>query len=434
MFISPKERSRICSIRYPALRKVWLRSVFLFLNFFLITMALYHLKPASRSLFIDLMGADKLPYVWIGTAISMIIFIPFYNCMVADRSRFHVVLGTCMSVIVLLLLFRFMLLKESGLTAVAFYIFVDISGVVLVEQFWSLCNSVYNTEEGKRWYGIVGIGGPLGGVVGGWTSVLLLRHTQLQTPDLLPMTCAVILLTFNLTWIMGKIGLYCEVDSPLIFVPGQKKNNWRFLSKNRYLLLITVILLLAQLASPLVDYQFLKTVESNYPDRELRTEFLGFFSAVINLVAIIVNIGITPVVHRGFGVIAGLLIQPLMMTLCSFGFLLHPTLFWGTAAKISDRGLFNSINRASKELLYVPIDPVLIYQAKAWIDMFGFRIFKVFGSLLILSVTNWLPFRINVRELGWFTVCICAVWIILVLILKQDYRMMIRKFVRSMSG
>ncbi|MEE4355259.1 MAG: Npt1/Npt2 family nucleotide transporter [Desulfococcaceae bacterium] len=148
--------------------------------------------------------------------------------MVAYLSRFYVVMGTCMAVIFLLLFFRFMLLKESRFIAVAFYIFVDIIGVVLVEQFWSLTNSVYDTEEGRRWYSIVGIGGPLGGVVGGWTSAMLLRHTHLQTPDLLPVTCVIILLTFDLTWIMGKFGLYCEVDTPLLFRRTRRRTDGRF--------------------------------------------------------------------------------------------------------------------------------------------------------------------------------------------------------------
>jgi AAA family ATP:ADP antiporter len=93
----------------------------------------------------------------------------------------------------------------------------------------------------------------------------------------------------------------------------------------------------------------------------------------------------------------------------------------GAVAKISDRGLSYSINRASKELLYVPIDSVLIYQAKAWIDMFGYRLFKIFGSVLILIFTQWLPFAIGVPQLSWFTVAICLVWVLLVLAIRRDY-------------
>jgi len=127
------------------------------------------------------------------------------------------------------------------------------------------------------------------------------------------------------------------------------------------------------------------------------------------------------------GPIAGLLLQPLMIWIFSIWFFIQPTLYFSAATKISDRALSYSINRASKELLYVPVDSVLIYQAKAWIDMFGYRLFKVSGSLLILLFTQWLPFRISVPQLSWFSVSICVIWIILVYLVRQDYHLVCQK-------
>ncbi len=92
--------------------------------------------------------------------------------------------------------------------------------------------------------------------------------------------------------------------------------------------------------------------------------------------------------------------------------------------RISDRGLSYSINRASKELLYVPIDPFLIYQAKAWIDMFGYRIFKVMGSVLILLFTQWTVWQVSVPELGWLTLVICATWVGVIVALRSDYQLL----------
>ncbi len=186
-------------------------------------------------------------------------------------------------------------------------------------------------------------------------------------------------------------------------------------------MLIAGILLLAQLASPLVEYQFLKTVEASYLEIEARTTFLSMFFSLLGAVSIAVNLILTPAVHRLLGVIAGLMVQPLMLGLCSLGFHFQPTLFFAGATKISDRGLSYSINRASKELLYVPIDSVLIYQAKAWIDMFGYRLFKIFGSFFILIFTQWLPVPASVPQLSWFIFTICLLWICLIQIIRRDY-------------
>jgi len=201
-----------CKAKYIVLRRLGFRALFLFVNFFLIVMALYQLKPASRSLFIESLGARQLPYVWIATALTMGIFITFYHRLVERRSRINVVLGTCLVISALLVVFRLLLNYPGSVAPACLYVFVDILGVVLVEQFWSLTNSIYTTQEGRSWYGLVGTGGLVGGVLGGWVSALLIKYTPLQTPDLLLTAAASIVIIFILTWIMGKAGIFCEVD------------------------------------------------------------------------------------------------------------------------------------------------------------------------------------------------------------------------------
>jgi AAA family ATP:ADP antiporter len=411
-----------CKARYIALRKLGFRALFLFVNFFLIIMALYQLKPASRSLFIESLGAQQLPYIWIATAVTMGVFIVYYHRLVERRSRINVVLGTCLVVSTLLVVFRILLNYPGPIAAAGLYVFVDILGVVLIEQFWSLTNSIYTTQEGKSWYGFVGTGGLVGGVIGGWVSAMFIKHTPLQTPDLLLTAAAIIAIIFCLTWIMGRAGIFCEVDQ-VARVIEPSSGGWRILGHSRYLLLIAAILLLAQLASPLVEYQFLNSVEASYPEREARTAFLSLFFAVLGALSIAVNIGITPLVHRYLGAIAGLLVQPLLIWIFSLCFFFQSTLYIAGATKISDRAMSYSINRASKELLYVPVDSVLIYQAKAWIDMFGYRLFKVAGSVLILLSTQWLPFAASLPQLSWFTAIICVIWIILIMMLRHDYQL-----------
>jgi AAA family ATP:ADP antiporter len=411
-----------CKARYVALRKLGFRALFLFVNFFLIIMAFYQLKPASRSLFIESLGAQQLPYVWIATALTMGIFIAFYHRLVERYSRINVVLGTCLVVSALLVVFRLLLNYPGPLASACLYVFVDILGVVLVEQFWSLTNSIYTTQEGKSWYGFVGTGGLIGGVLGGWVSAILIKYTPLQTPDLLLTAAATIIIIFVLTWIMGEAGIFCEVDEAVRIVEPNS-GGWRLVRHSRYLFLIAAILLLAQLASPLVEYQFLNSVETSYAEREARTAFLSLFFAIMGAVSIMVNLGITPLVHRYLGAIAGLLVQPLMIWIFSLCFFFQATLFFAGATKISDRAMSYSINRASKELQYVPVGSVLIYQAKDWIDMFGYRLFKVAGSVLILLFTQWLPFTVSLPQLSWFTVSICIIWIIFIMVLRHDYQL-----------
>ncbi len=399
-------------------RLTW-RAVTLFINFFLIILAYYHIKSASRSLFVEFLGADRLPYVWIGTAVFLGAVIGFYNRLVVRHSRLNVVEGTCLTFIVLLVLFRFLLEVGHPVTVVSFYIFVDIFSVVLVEQFWSLANTIYTSEQGKRWYGFVGTGGLAGGVAGGAISGALLDQHWLSTQGLLIVSAAILGLVFVLNLVMGRMGLYQEIAGT-----GRKRADagvLQTLLESRYLMLIAAILLLSQLCESVVEFQFMKSVQAAYQDLDARTSYVSWFYSVLGVFSIGINLVITPLVHRFLGIMAGLLAQPLLLGVFSVVFMLHPVLSAAAPMKISDRGLSYSINRASKELLYIPVDPVLTYQAKAWIDMFGYRVFKVLGSVLILILSVWRPLNSGMDLLSCLTILVCAVWIAAVFWVCREY-------------
>lgn len=395
------------------------RSLILFVNFFLIILAYYQVKSASRSLLIEYWGSSNFPYVWIISALVLGTFIGFYNRLVERQNRLWVVLGSLLAFIALLIGFRLLFEGAGAVAAVSFYVFVDIFSVILVEQFWSLANTVTESEAGRKSYWFIGTGGLVGGALGGALSALLLEVTGMTTPDLLLSCAAFLAVTLIVNLAMARAGLYREVKvegAPVIASGG-----WRALLESRYLLLIAAALLCAQLAQPVVEYQFLTTVEANFAELDRRTQFISSFFGVLGIVSVAVNLVLTPAIHRYLGIFAGMLSQPLILAVFSAGFMAQPTLMVVSAVKIADRGLSYSINRASKEQLYIPVDPVRTYQAKAWIDMLGYRLFKVVGAGLILILTQWLPIAIGTAELGWLTLAICLAWVAVIAMLAREY-------------
>ncbi len=402
-----------------------IRSAILFVNFFLIITALYQLKPSSRSLILDVWPAERLPYVWILSAAVLFAAVSGYQWLLRRLSRLYVVLGTAALFMALLALFRLALYRPGPLAPVAFYVFVDLVGVVLVEQFWSLANSVYSTRDGKSWYGLIGTGGLLGGGLGSALAAALIHYTPLQTPDLLLVAAGILGLIFALTALMGWRHIYTEdPDAPasVLHQDGRWRWHWHGLPANRYLLLIAGALLMAQLVSPMVEFQFMKIVAVAYPEREARTATLGLFFSVLSGFSIVVNLLVTPLVLRWLGVLAGLLIQPLLLGMATSGFALQPGFATAAVMKIADRGLSYSITRAARELLYIPVDTLVMYQAKAWIDMFGYRTFKMVGALLILLLTQWTGLAPRYLPLNWVILLLCAVWGGLLVVLYRDYQ------------
>jgi AAA family ATP:ADP antiporter len=401
------------------LQKPAIKSTVMFANFFLIIMALYQLKPASRSLILDAIGADYLPYLWVGSAIVLFVSIVIYERLLDRFGRFQLVLGTAAVFIAILVLFWLGLNGSTPVIAIAFYIFVDLFGVVMVEQFWSLANSVYGTQDGKKWYGLVGTGGLIGGAVGSATAGLLIKSTSLQTRDLLLVGAAIVLIILLLTWWLDRQNIF-ENTSIQSRTPA-KKRGWRYLIKSRYLMLIAAVLLMVQLVSPMIEFQFMHIIEDRYTEREARTEALSFFFSLLSAFAITVNLLITPILLRRFGVLAGLLVQPVVMFFSTFGFMLNPGLWSASIMKISDRGLSYSINRASKELLYIPVDPDVMYQVKSWIDMFGYRTFKIFGALIIIALAQSAELMPVMIDLNWIIMLGCVIWIGFLVVLYRDY-------------
>jgi AAA family ATP:ADP antiporter len=400
------------------------RAAMLFINFVLIILGYYQIKPAARSLFIAYWSADMLPYVWITTAVVLGLIIGAYHRIVERHDRLNVVLGTLITFALALVIFRALFPVGGAAVAVVFYVFVDIFSVVLVEQFWSLANSVNTTASGRRWYGFVAMAGPVGGMLGGKMAAELVANTPLRTEDLLLVSAAMLGLLFLLNLLLSRQGVYTEQPAAhrRVDISG-----WRDLLGNRYLRLIAVLLLLSQIVESLIDFQFSKAIEAAYADTDQRTAFQGNFYFLLNGVAIGVNLIVTPLVHQYLGVMSGLLVQPLLVTLGSIAYMLGPTLRMASTLKIADRGMSYSINRASKEILYIPIDPVRTYQAKAWIDMFGYRLFKVIGSVMILALTQWFALGITVVHLGYFVIAACAAWLFVIIALTPEYRSVVLK-------
>jgi len=179
---------------------------------------------------------------------------------------------------------------------------------------------------------------------------------------------------------------------------------------------------MAQLISPMVEFQFMKIVASTYPEREVRTATLSLFFTVLSGFSIFVNLILTPIILRVFGILAGLMAQPVVLALSAYGFGLNPGFLAAAIMKISDRGLSYSLTRATKELLYIPVDTIVMYQAKAWIDMLGYRSFKLIGAFFILVLTQWTTIVPNVIPLTWVIILGCAIWMGILIVLNRSYQ------------
>ncbi len=404
-------------------RAIALRAGFLFLELMLIMLAYVQLKPVSRSMFLEHLPASSLPWLWIASALSLALLMPLYHFVIRRYTRLQVVTGSCALFILVLIGFRLVIDQQGPGTAVAFYIFGDIMGVVLIEQLWSMANSSFRSDEGRRWYGFIASGGLLGGILAGVVASNLLRHTALTSADLLLVAAGGLALVQLMSLSLARAGLLPERPVRDTDAPALKTGllSFRVFRRNGYLTAIALILLTSQLVQPIVEYQFLSLVEAEFTERDERTAFLAQFFSLMSACALAVNLLLVPLIHHALGAVAGLVVQPLTVMGLAALFNHSPGLPTAMLMKLGDRGLSYSVNRASRELLYIPIDSALIYRAKAWIDMFGYRVFRILGALLIKLFRVWLPVQLAVTELSWLVIGICVFWIALAIPIRREY-------------
>ena len=125
-------------------------------------------KPLTRSKFIESLGADNLPYVLLVSGLIIGVLMPAIHVADARGCRGA---GGCRSrrrawrhAVVFWFLFQ----TKASWVSVAFYV-LGRPGVLLISQFWTLANVVYDPRQAKRLFGFIGGGAPLGGIAGAAT-------------------------------------------------------------------------------------------------------------------------------------------------------------------------------------------------------------------------------------------------------------------------
>src|SRR5215467_9189233 len=123
-------------------------------------------KPATRSQFIDKLGAANLPYVLLATGLLMSFVIHGYNKLMGLLPRRYVFPGTQLVMVGLLLTFWSLFKTGESWVSVPFYFWGALAGLLLISQFWTLANDIFDPRQAKRVFGFIGGGSSLGGILG----------------------------------------------------------------------------------------------------------------------------------------------------------------------------------------------------------------------------------------------------------------------------
>jgi AAA family ATP:ADP antiporter len=412
--------------------------------FFLVIAVFWILKPLKRGLLIGFFGEGN-PITFAGLAFSgaeaeqvgkVLNMVVAYGVVVgftwlARRlARHHLVLVFCAAFAGLFALFA-TALGDLGAPGVwAFYVLGDVWTTVMVATFWAFANDLNTGEEAERLYGLVGLGGVVGGFVGASVVSRFVEGVG-RAPLLVGALVPLAAIAGLVAWLhhreqaaTGRTdadpccpdddggGTAAEGGSdPGEPPPSAIVEGAQVVLRSRYLICIAVILGLYEVASNVIDFQFGSMVEAEFAGAE-RDAYFAFVGQLTSGVSIVVQLVGTTFVLNRYGVRTALFVLPAVVLVGSAGFLALPTLALASALSVADNGLNYSIQQSAKEALYTPTSQDATYKAKAFIDMFVQRAAKVVavGLNLLLPVAltfasvRWLSIPVVLVALGWLAV------------------------------
>jgi ATP/ADP translocase/CRP-like cAMP-binding protein len=397
---------------------------------FLALTSYYVLKPVRNSVFLERVGAENLPYIYILTAAAVTLLMVVYSRHVHRIGERTLLLGTFAFLALNLVGFWWWLgmAGETFAASSAFYVWGKIYPLLLVSQFYLVGNLLFTTRQARRLFGFIGIGLILGGVAGsaisGWavsrvgTEALLLVAAALLVP------CAAIVGTLAPRLRSGRPGSARLVDE----LSGDAL---QLLRGSTHLRTITWILGLTIVASTLIDWQFNSLAERMIPGEDAKTAFFGRFFLGLNLASVSIQILVTGVVLRTLGIGSAMLFLPLVLLVATAGILTVPVLLTAVLAKGAEGSLRYSLDQSTRELLYLPVPAEVKRKVKPLIDLAVYRGGTGLAGLLLVLVVNVLnlPWGVTVRLVAGLTAICVALWIAMTFRMRSEFRRSVRHLI-----
>lgn len=399
-----------------------------FAYFFLTLSVIYILKPVRSSLFLDALGAEKLRYVYMGEGLFIVPVVAAYVQFAKRAPRKVLYTGVLSFLIVNLLLFRWLFIYNEPYISALFYLWVSSFSITMTTQFWMFANDIFNPSEAKRLFGIIISGGSLGGIFGGMLTQQIVRW--IKTEDLLLLSGLVLFFCIFLTRVILKHCPSGELKKQeSLSASGQqkeeKKSAVKLLLTSPYLLMLAALVILPKVGATIVDNQFNKVVELNIAGKEARTAFYGGFNSWLNLVSMGMQFFLTSACLRYLGVGISLWILPAGLTLLSALNFLNPAFILGMVYKIFDGSVNYSVQSASKEVLFLPLEAKDRHRVKPIIDMLGFRWAKSIGGFYIAMIAPLLG--LSDERLSLLFILMVPLWLFLVWKIRPSYSRTLRE-------
>lgn len=333
---------------------------------------------ALNWLFLATLGGTFLVTPVFGTLVSRVprrVFVPaVYHALAASFVAFYVTLSVLAG-------------PQRLATARFFFVFVSTFNLLIVSVFWGFLADLFRSEQAKRLFGAIGLGGTLGGIAGGTITAGLAR-----TLGPVPLLLVAAGLFEVAVFCMGRLAHVYRVDeaaapgagggAPAGVPPGTGAlSGVSLFVRSRYLLGIAAFLLLYTVGSTFLYLSQARIVRAAFHDAGARTAFFARIDLTVNVLTALLQLFLTGRLLPAVGLGPALAFLPV---LTAGGFLAlgaSPTAGTIFVVQVSRRAAEFAFIKPAREALFTVVSREEKYSAKSFIDTFVYRSGDALGAL-----------------------------------------------------
>ncbi len=393
-------------------------------------MASYNvIKPVTRSKVIDNLGSINIPFIQLAAGILIGFIMIGYGWLIGRLPRRWGLPITQFGIVGLLILFWFMFQLEGNWVSVAFYLLGTTVGILLISQFWIFANLIYDPRQAKRLFGFIGAGAPLGGFVG---YAITGRYAKsLGSTNLLPISaacmavCALIVVA-----IIRREGV--SGFAPVRAKKGVGGNHAiELLRESKHLQIIALVISFASIGAAVVEQQVNMAAEATAGSESAIAGFLGTLGAWTSAIGFVIQILLTSQIHRFLGIGFALMILPVTLGTTGFVILLNAALWAPGLARVLDQSLRYTVDKTTREILFMPLPAEIKMQAKPFVDVTVDRVAKGVSALLLLVLVQPWGLHLSWQKLSYASLTLTVLWIFMAVRARRGYLEAFRRSIEA---
>lgn len=354
-----------------------------FVYFFFVMSAWFVLRPI-RDEIAAAAGVSKLPYLFMGTLAATLLFNPLFGVLVVRfRVRTFIALTYHFFVANLLVFYLLMRMSGHGEGSVfdvwmgrAFYVWTSVFNFFIISIFWSFMADAFTSDQAKRLFGFIGVGGTLGSILGsGFTAAMA---SSIGTRNLLLVSALLLeiaifaVMRFPRRVFVGTLHAARERGQE-DRIGGSAWGGVTRLLQSPYLLAIVAFLVVYILGSTVLYAEQTDLVGRFYPTRAARTTVLAQLEFAAQSLTLFTQFFLTGRITRWIGLAATLAIVP-VVTVLGFGTLgLIPVFQTLATFTVCRRAANFSLMNPAMETLFTVVSREDKYKTKNFIETFIYR-------------------------------------------------------------